>query len=62
MLYVLYPKNHLFPFAACKLEMNEEVSTNLTLTSTTEDVNITVWGSPNSCTLRLLAVGGGGSE
>ena len=53
-------------FAACKLQLDgwpyEKVNTSLKLTNPDEDVNITVWGSPNSCTLRILAVGGGGGE
>ena len=45
----------------CKLQMNGEVRTSIQITSIDEDVTITVWGSPN-CSIRILAVGGGGGE
>ena len=52
-------------FAACKLQLDgwpyEKVNTSLKLTNPAKDVTITVWGSP-SCTLRILAIGGGGGE
>ena len=43
------------------LEINGVVHNSTMITSTTEAVTITVRGS-SSCTLRILAVGGGGSE
>ena len=43
----------------CILELNGEVRRSIQLTATTEDVPITVWGSLH-CTLRILAIGGGG--
>ena len=44
----------------CILEMNGELRTSIQLT-TTEEVTIIVWGS-SSCTLRILAIGGGGGS
>ena len=46
---------------SCELVVNGERRTSIQVTSTTEDVPITVWGS-SSCTLRILAIGGGGGE
>ena len=45
---------------SCKLQVNgaERTSIKITSTSTT---TITVWGSSN-CSIRILAIGGGGSE
>ena len=45
---------------SCKLQVNgaERTSIKITSTSTT---TITVWGSSN-CSIRILAVGGGGGE
>ena len=53
----------------CKLELDGVVRHEFILTNNktismpnhTKIVNISVWGSP-SCTLRILAVGGGGGE
>ena len=53
----------------CKLELDGVVKHEFILTNNktismpnhTKIVNISVWGSP-SCTLRILAVGGGGGE
>ena len=53
----------------CKLVLDGEVKHEFILTNNmttsmpnhTKNVNISVWGSP-SCTLRILAVGGGGGE
>ena len=44
----------------CILEMNGELRTSIQLT-TNEEVTIIVWGS-SSCTLRILAIGGGGGS
>ena len=59
--YVIYLKNEIFLFADCKLQMNGEVKTSFQLTDPEEDIPITVWGS-NSCSIRILAIGGGGGE
>ena len=45
----------------CKLELDGELKEAIMLTNTTAPVNISVWGS-SKCTLRVLAVGGGGGE
>ena len=45
---------------SCKLQVNGAVRTSIQITSTST-TTITVWGSSN-CTIRILAVGGGGSE
>ena len=45
----------------CKLEHNGELKEAIMLTNTIAAVNISVWGS-SKCTLRILAVGGGGSK
>ena len=44
----------------CILEMNGRLRTSIKITSTST-TTITVWGS-SSCTLRILAVGGGGGQ
>ena len=59
--YVIYLKNENFLFADCRLQVNGEVKTSLQLTDPEEDIPITVWGS-NSCSIRILAIGGGGGE
>ena len=59
--YAIYRKNEIFLFADCKLQMNGEVKTSLQLADPEEDIPITVWGS-NSCSIRILAIGGGGGE
>ena len=43
----------------CKLEHDGELKEAIMVTNTTAPVNISVWGSA-TCTLRVLAVGGGG--
>ena len=45
----------------CKLEHHGELKEAIMLTNTIAAVNISVWGS-SKCTLRILAVGGGGSK
>ena len=45
----------------CKLEHDGELKEAIMVTNTTAPVNISVWGSA-TCTLRVLAVGGGGGE
>ena len=58
--YVIYLKNEIFLFADCRLQVDGEVRTSIKITSTST-TTITVWGSSN-CTIRILAVGGGGGE
>ena len=45
---------------SCKLQVNGAVRTSIQITSTSTNT-ITVWGSSN-CSIRILAVGGGGGE
>merc|ERR1712218_578702 len=45
---------------SCKLQVNGAVRTSIKITSTST-TTITVWGSLN-CSLRILAIGGGGSS
>ena len=45
----------------CKLEHHGELKEAIMLTNTIAAVNISVWGS-SKCTLRIFAVGGGGSK
>ena len=45
----------------CKLEHHGELKEAIMLTNTIAPVNISVWGS-SKCTLRIFAVGGGGSK
>ena len=47
---------------SCKIQMNGVVRTSIQLTDTSAyTITFTVWGSSN-CTVRILAIGGGGSE
>ena len=45
----------------CKLELDGELKEAIMVINTTAPVNISVRGS-SKCTLRVLAVGGGGGE